>query len=113
MTIPIGSVLQPLRYPRSPWNLRGIPFHGFLGWGFGDPERLVESAELVVAVDVMTKRQILVYGEVAMFSVEFGGASQVFQVLAVELDLDTDEVDTLATLVEFVKGDHDLPWEVD
>jgi hypothetical protein len=33
-------------------------------------------------------------------------------VLAVELDLDSDEVDALATLVEFVKGDHDLPREV-
>ena len=32
--------------------------------------------------------------------------------LAVELDLDSDEMDALAMLVEFVKGDHDLPWEV-
>jgi hypothetical protein len=94
-------------------DLRGIPFHGFLGWGFGDPDRIVESADLIVAVDVMTKRQILVYGEVAMFSVEFGGESKMFQVLAVELDLDTEEISTLATIVEFVKGDHDLPWEVD
>ena len=113
MVIPIRRVLQRLRYPRSPLDLRGVPFHGLLGWGFGDPERIVRSADLIVAVDVMTKRQILVYGEVAMFPVEFAGASQIFQVLAVELDLDTEEVNTLATLVEFVKGDHDLPWEVD
>ncbi len=113
MAIPIRSVLQRLRYPRSRWDLRGVPFHGLLGWGFGDPERIVRSADLIVAVDVMTKRQVLVYGEVAMFPVEFGGASLIFQVLAVELDLDTEEVNTLATLVEFVKGDHDLPWEVD
>jgi hypothetical protein len=113
MKTPVDSVLQRLRYPRSPWDLRGIPFHGFLGWGFGDPERIVGSADLIVAIDVMTKRQILVYGEVAMFPVEFGGESKIFQVLAVELDLDTEEISTLATLVEFVKGDHDLPWEVD
>jgi hypothetical protein len=37
----------------------------------------------------------------------------VYRVLAVELDFDTDEVDTLAALVEVVKGDHDLPWEID
>lgn len=113
MKTPVGGVLQRLLYPRSLEDLRGVAFHGFLGWGFGNPERIVASADLVIAVDVMTKRQILVFGEVAMFPVEFGGISQVFQVLAVELDLDTDEVDTLATLVEFVKGDHDLPWEVD
>lgn len=113
MRIPTGGVIQRLRYPRSAWDLRGIPFHGFLGWGFGDPERIVGSADLVIAIDVMTKCQILVFGEVAMFPVEFAGASQLFRVLAVELDLDTDEVDTLATLIEFVKGDHDLPWEVD
>lgn len=113
MKTPVASLVQRLRYPRSLKDLRGIPFHGLLGWGFGDPERIVGSADLVIGIDVMTRRQILVFGEVAMFWVEFGGISQIFQVLAVELDLDTDEVDALATLVEFVKGDHDLPWEVD
>jgi hypothetical protein len=113
MTVPVALVLQRIHFPRSSRDLEGIPFHGFLARGFGDPEWLVESAELVVAIDVMTKRQILVYGEVAMFLVEFGSASQTFQVLAVELDFDTDELDTLAKLAEFVKGDHDLPWELD
>ena len=105
--------LQALRFPR-PWpGLRGVPFHGLLGWGFGDPERLVAAAQVVLAVDVMTADQLLVYGEVALFPTEFLGGSAEFRVLAVELDFDTDEADALAALVEAVKGDHDLPWEID
>jgi hypothetical protein len=105
--------LQALRFPRRRPGLRGVPFHGLLGWGFGDPERLVAAAQVVLAVDVMTGDQLLVYGEVALFPTEFCGRSGVYRVLTVELDFDTDEADTLAALVEVVKGDHDLPWEID
>jgi len=107
------KILQWLRYPRLSAGLRGVPFHGLFGWGFGNPERLVAAADLVVAVDVMTDEELLVYGEVALFPVEFGCRSIVFRVLAVELDVDTAEVDALAALVEAVKGEHDLPWEID
>jgi hypothetical protein len=105
--------LQALRFPQHCPVLRGIPFHGLLGWGFGDPEKLVAAAQVVLAVDVMTAAQLVVYGEVALFPTEFLGWSAEFRVLAVELDFDTEEVDTLAALVEVVKGDHDLPWEID
>jgi hypothetical protein len=107
------KILQRLRYPRVTADLQGVPFHGLFGWGFGNPERLVAAADLVVAVDVMTHEELLVYGEVALFPVEFASRTVVFRVLAVELDLETAEVDALAALVEVVKGDHDLPWEID
>ena len=67
---------------------------------------------MVLAVDVMSRRELLVYGEVALFPVELAGLVADLVVLAVELDLDTPEVDALAALVELVKGDHDLPWEI-
>jgi len=108
-----SSILQRLRYPRVSAGLRGVPFHGLFGWGFGNPERLVAVADLVVAVDVMTHDELLVYGEVALFPVEFARRSFIFRVLAVELDFDTAEVEALAALVELVKGEHDLPWEID
>ena len=114
MPTPVPSApLQDLRYPRARPSVRGVPFHGLLGRGFGDPEGLVAAAQVVVAVDVMTGDQLVVYGEVALFPTEFLGGSAVLRVLAVELDFDTGEVDTLAALVEAVKGDHDLPWEID
>jgi hypothetical protein len=83
-----------------------------MGWGFGDPDVLVERADLVLAVDVMSRAEVLVYGQAALFPVEFAGKAADLAVLAVELDLDTGEVDALAALVELVKGDHDLPWEI-
>ena len=107
-----SPILQRLWFPHPVRDLRGVPFHGLMGWGLGNPERLVAAADLVVAIDVMTRQSLLVYGEVALFPVEFAGRSAAFRVLAVDLDFDSAEVDTLAALVELVKGDHDLPWEI-
>lgn len=33
-----------------------------MGWGFGDPDTLVGRARLVLAADVMTRDELLVYG---------------------------------------------------
>ena len=109
---PARSPLRRLHFPRPAGGLDAVPFHALMGWGFGDPDALVGRADLVLAVDVMTRQELLVYGQAALFPVEFGGLAADLAVLAVELDLDTSEVDTLAALVELVKGDHDLPWEI-
>jgi hypothetical protein len=110
--IPRGP-LRRLRFPRPPGGHDAVPFFALMGWAFGNPDGLVGRADVVLAVDVMSRRELVVYGEVALFPVEIGGVASDLVVLAVELDLDTSEVDALAALVEFVKGDHDLPWEID
>jgi len=113
--MPLPSVRSPLRrlrFPRPAGGLDAVPFYALMGWGFGDPDALVGRADLVLAVDVMTRAELLVYGQAALFPVEFAGRAADLAVLAVEVDHDTDEVDALAALVEFVKGDHDLPWEI-
>ena len=113
MPFPVSRCpLRRLHFPRPAGGLHPVPFHALMGWGFGDPDALVGRADLVLAVDVMTRRELLVYGQTALFPVEFGGEAAHLAVLAVELDLDTAEVDALAALVELVKGDHDLPWEI-
>ena len=112
MPVPVRSPLRRLRFPRPPGGLATVPFHALMGWGFGDPDALVRRADLVLAVDVMSGRELLVYGQAALFPVEFGGLPAVLAVLAVELDHDTAEVDALAALVELARGDHDLPWEI-
>jgi hypothetical protein len=104
--------VRRLHFPRPAGGLEAVPFHALMGWGFGNPDALVGRADLVLAVDVMTRRELLVYGQAALFPVEFAGGAAHLAVLAVELDLDTPEVDALAALVELVKGDHDLPWEI-
>jgi hypothetical protein len=104
--------LRRLHFPRPAGALDAVPFFALMGWAFGDPDELVDHAEVVLAVDVMTRRELVVYGEVALFPVELAGQVADLVVLAVELDLDTPEVEALAALVELVKGDHDLPWEI-
>src|SRR5829696_7438305 len=85
MPTPVPSLpLQSVRFPRPLSALRSVPFHGLLGWGFGDPERLVAAAQVVLAVDVMTGDQLLVYGEVALFPTEFCGLCATLRLLAVE-----------------------------
>jgi hypothetical protein len=110
MAVPMP--VRRLHFPRQSGGLDPVPFHALMGWGFGDPDALVGRADVVLAVDVMTREELLVYGQAALFPVEFAGRSADLAVLAVELDLDTPEVDALAALVELVKGDHDLPWEI-
>lgn len=113
--MPVPPALSPLRrlhFPRAVGSLDAVPFHALMGWGFGNPDTLVGRADVVLAVDVMTRQELLVYGQTALFPVEFGGLATELAVLAVELDLDTPEVDALAALIEQVKGDHDLPWEI-
>jgi hypothetical protein len=107
-----ATVLQRVPYPRSSTGLQGVQVDALLNSRLGSAEGLVAAADVVIAVDVMTRVEVLVYGQAALFPVEFGGAHTSLLVLAVDLDLDSDEVDALATLVEFVKGDHDLPWEL-
>ena len=109
---PAGGPVRRLHFPRPTGGLATVPFHALMGWGFGDPDAVVGRADLVLAVDVMTRRELLVYGQAALFPVEFAGGAADLAVLAVELDLDTAEVNALAALVELVKGDHDLPWEI-
>jgi hypothetical protein len=111
--MPVRTPLRRLHFPRPAGGLAAVPFHALMGWGFGDPDAVVARADVVLAVDVMTRRELLVYGQTALFPVEFAGRAADLSVLAVELDHDSSEVDTLAALVELVKGDHDLPWEIE
>ena len=111
--MPVRSPLRRLHFPRPAGGLDSVPFYALMGWGFGDPDAVVARAQVVLAVDVMSRRELLVYGQTALFPVEFAGQAADLAVLAVELDHDTAEVDALAALVALVKGDHDLPWEIE
>ena len=83
--MPVPPVRR-LHFPRPAGGLEAVPFHALMGWGFGDPDALVRRADLVLAVDVMTRHELLVFGQAALFPVEFGGAAADLAVLAVELD---------------------------
>lgn len=71
------------------------------------PADVVASADVVLAQDVMTGRQALVYGRSVLEAIAAGGQADEVAVLAVELDMDTDELERLIALVRVVKGGDD------
>lgn len=67
---------------------------------------VVASADVVLAQDVMTGRQAVVYGRNVLEAIAASGQADELAVLAVELDMDTDELERLVALVRVIKG-HD------
>lgn len=95
--------------------MKTVPFHAlFAEDNIGPNESLaphpadvVASADVVLAQDVMTGRQALVYGRSVLGAIAAGGQAAEVAVLAVELDMDTDELERLVALVRVVKGHDD------
>jgi hypothetical protein len=69
-----------------------------------DPRDDLADADVVVAVDVMSQREVLVYGRETLQGVVDRGAARSLQVMYIGLDLDTDELKRLCDLVRIVKG---------
>lgn len=72
----------------------------------GHPGKFVTTADVVLAQDVMSGHQALVYGRSVLKRIAAGEAIDV-EVLAVELDMDTDELERLIALVRVLKGHDD------
>ena len=72
-----------------------------------DPREIVARADVVFAVDVMTGKKALVFGRSVLERIVAGGAAEPAQVLEVELDMKTDELERLVALTRVVKGHDD------
>jgi len=72
-----------------------------------DPSELMAAVEVVFAVDVMSGGRALVYGKDVLEDIVATGQSRPVQVLGVELDMETDELERLVALVRVVKGHDD------
>ena len=71
------------------------------------PRELVASADVILGVDVISQHEALFFGRRTLEQVAADTQSRKVSVLKVELDMDTDEVERLAALVQVVKGHHD------
>jgi thymidine kinase len=71
------------------------------------PRELMASADVILGVDVISQDEALFFGRRTLEQVAAGTESREVSVLKVELDMDTDEVERLAALVQVVKGHHD------
>ncbi len=93
-----------------------VPFHALVdeaGTGFNtdaDSQSMLDAAEVVIAHDVMTDYETIIYGRERFQT----GADQgiTLSVLTVALDIETDELDRLIAMVEGVKGRHDYIAEI-
>ena len=62
---------------------------------------------MILAVDVMTQGEALVYGREALEQIAEGDASSELLVLRIAIDAETDELERLIALVQTIKGHHD------
>jgi len=89
-----------------------VPIEILFGEG-SDPDAEVESrqllaiADLIFGVDVMSGKQLLVFGRSTLEELVRTGQSNILGVVNVGLDQDAMEIEKLATLVQHIKGYHD------
>lgn len=71
------------------------------------PLAQLTEADVVFAVDVMTQRPFLVYGREVLTKIATSGVTARHAVLAIAVDVETDELERLIALLVTVKGRHD------
>ena len=65
---------------------------------------LLNRADVIIAWDVDTQGRTVMYGRDTLMAIVEAGESRDVNVVIVELDADTEELDWLATAVRVVKG---------
>jgi hypothetical protein len=71
-----------------------------------DPCDLVNSADVILGVDVDSGREFLFYGRERLMQIALEGGEEA--TLRIEIDLDTDDLERLAAIVKVVKGRHEF-----
>jgi hypothetical protein len=71
------------------------------------PRDLMTNAEVVVAVDVMSGRESLLFGRRILERVVAGSLDRDPVVLKVELDMETDDLERMTALTRVMKGHDD------
>jgi len=71
------------------------------------PRDVMSQAEVVVAIDVMSGHEALVYGRRILDRVAAGRLDRDPVVLKVALDMEIDELEHLLALVQVLKGRHE------
>jgi hypothetical protein len=72
-----------------------------------DYRPLLGMADLIIGVDVMTRAKFLVYGRAAIEDMARTRGPIPENLVVIELDRDTEELDQLCALVKALKGYHD------
>ena len=95
--------------PRGPSGV--IPFDALFGEGVEPspelpihPREMLRQADVILGVDVMTRREFLLYGRETLEEIAETGQPETIGIVRVELDQETGELEKLTALVEELKG---------
>jgi hypothetical protein len=93
-------------------GMKVIPLHALLDEDCGlnpetDPRQKLGDAEIIMVRDVMSRRQSLVFGKEIIRRVAMTGRAEPMPSVMVELDMATEELPLLLTLITAIKGRHD------
>ncbi len=72
-----------------------------------DPREALQEAEVILAVDVMTQKEAVVFGKELLQEIASGKNAASVAMLRIGLDIETDELEKLLALVQVMKGYHD------
>ena len=72
-----------------------------------DPRPMLDQADVIFGVDVMSGHEFVVYGRKALEEIVATGQSRELAVVRIGIDQETDEMEKLLALVSVVKGSFD------
>ena len=88
-----------------------IPFDALFGEGVEassdlpiHPREMLRQADVILGVDVMSRREFLLYGRETLEQIAESGQPETIGIVRVELDQETEELAKIAALVEELKG---------
>jgi hypothetical protein len=110
-----ANELLELIAPAGPIGPERVPISALLnedGTGLNlsadfDPRDLIAAVDVILAVDVVSGTEVVVFGRPGLEEITSRGEAGKARVLRVELDHETDELETLLGVVQAVRGRHD------
>jgi hypothetical protein len=96
-------------HPRGPSGV--IPFDALFGEGVETspelpihPHEMLRQADVILGVDVMSRREFLLYGRETLEQIAETGQPETIGIVRVELDQESEELEKIAALWEELKG---------
>ena len=72
-----------------------------------DPRQTLNDAEVIFGIDVMSRHEFILYGRKTLERIAKGKKARAVNVMRIELDQDSDDLERIVALVVVVKGFHD------
>jgi len=74
-----------------------------------DAQKIIRAADVILGMDVMTRGTFIVYGREFLNELSEGRTDpRIAAIVKVELDQDSEELETLLAFVENIKGRHEF-----